>query len=108
MAEASKTNSFGTFLETIEEDAAPAAEPPLAAPPEASPSPMPELSRRVLRALATAPASTAQLREQVGPELRDEVLDELVAHGFIARVPGRGVRYALTAAGQAVVQLLTA
>jgi hypothetical protein len=110
MAEASKTNSFGTFLETIEEDAPPTKQ--AAAPPPAPPSgpsgPMTELARRVLRFLAAGPASLAQLRQQVGSDATDEVLDELVAHGFIEKAPGRAVRYALTPQGQAVVQLLTA
>jgi len=106
MAEASKTNSFGTFLETIEDKAAPAA----AAPPQAqeASSPMTELARRVLQFLASGPASSAELRQRVGPDVSDDVLDELISHGFVEQAPGRAVRYALTAQGQAVVQLLTA
>jgi hypothetical protein len=116
MAEASKTNSFGTFLETIEKRAEPVAA-PAAAPPPPAPAPAPapapgsgmtEVSRRVLQLLATGPATVAELREQAGLGTDDSVLDDLSASGFVARAPGRAVRYALTAQGQAVVQLLSA
>jgi hypothetical protein len=111
MAEASRTNSFGTFLETIEKRAEPAAA-PAAAPPVPAPAPAPgsgmtEVSRRVLQLLATGPATVAELREQAGLDTDDSVLDDLTANGFVARAPGRTVRYALTAQGQAVVQLLS-
>jgi hypothetical protein len=114
MAEASKTNSFGTFLETIEKRAEPAPAPPAAAPPPA-PAPaaapgsgMTEVSRRVLQLLAAGPATIAELREQAGLGTDDSVLDDLTTTGFVERAPGRTARYALTAQGQAVVQLLRA
>jgi hypothetical protein len=99
MAGPSKTNSFGTFLETIEQ-AAPA---PVPAPASA----ITDVSRQVLQLLATGPATSAQLRAQVGAET-DDVLAELTANGFAEKLPGRTVRYALTTQGQAVVQLLSA
>jgi len=110
VAEASKTNSFGTFLETIEKRAEPAAAPPNAVPP---PAPVPgsgmtEVSRRVLQVLAAGPATVAELRERAGLDTADSVLDDLTTTGFVERVPGRTARYALTAQGQAVVQLLSA
>ena len=118
MAGPSKTNSFGTFLETIEKRApaeAPAAAPPAGVPPPgvsppAVPGPasaMNDVSRQVLQLLATGPATSAQLRAQAGAET-DDVLTELAANGFAEKLPGRTVRYALTAQGQAVVQLLSA
>jgi hypothetical protein len=108
MAGPSKTNSFGTFLETIEKAAppeAPAAEAPPTVPGPASA--MNDVSRQVLQLLATGPATSAQLRAQAGAET-DDVLTELAANGFAEKLPGRTVRYALTAQGQAVVQLLSA
>ena len=104
MAGASKTNSFGTFLETIEQAAPP---PEAPAPVPGSPSAMTDVSRQVLQLLATGPATSAQLRAQVGAET-DDVLAELTANGFAEKLPGRTARYALTAQGQAVVQLLSA
>jgi hypothetical protein len=103
---AQKTNSFGTFLETIENQAVPVAAEPPAAPAPASA--MTDVSRRVLQLLATGPATVAQLREQAGLVADDDVLADLTANGFVEKVPGRTVRYALTAQGQAVVQLLSA
>jgi hypothetical protein len=108
MAGPSKTNSFGTFLETIEKAAppeAPAAEAPTAVPAPASA--MNDVSRQVLQLLATGPATGAQLRAHAGAET-NAVLAELTANGFAEKLPGRTVRYALTAQGQAVVQLLSA
>ena len=97
MASARKTNSFGTFLETIEQ-AAPAADPAGA---------MTEVSRRVLQLLAAGPASIEQLQEHAGSDASDAVMDDLIANGFVEKLPGRTVRYGLTAQGQAVVQLLS-
>jgi chromosome segregation and condensation protein ScpB len=108
MAAPGKTNSFGTFLETIEKAAPPearAAEAPAAVPTPASA--LTDVSRRVLQLLATGPATSAQLRAVAGAET-DEVLAQLTANGFVEKLPGRTVRYALTAPGQAVVQLLSA
>jgi chromosome segregation and condensation protein ScpB len=103
MAGASKTNSFGTFLETIEQAAPPAAAPA----PQPGPSAMTDVSRRVLHLLATGgPATVTQLREQAGAET-DDALAELAANGFVEKHPGRTVRFALTAQGQAVVKLLS-
>jgi chromosome segregation and condensation protein ScpB len=65
-----------------------------------------DVSRQVLQLLATGPATSAQLRAQVGVET-DAVLTELTANGFAEKLSGRTVRYALTAQGQAVVQLLS-
>jgi hypothetical protein len=118
MAGVSKTNSFGTFLETIEQEdraggepaAAPPAAPPAPAPPRA-PAPasaMTDVSRRVLQLLARGPASLTELREQAGLEPSDNVLRDLTANGFVEKAPGRTVRYALTTQGRAVVQLLNA
>ena len=97
MAGPSKTNSFGTFLETIEQEA------PAPAPAGA----MTEVSRRVLQLLAAGPATVAQIREHAGNDAGDAVMDDLIANGFVERLPGRTVRYGLTAQGQAVVQLLS-
>lgn len=108
MAEASKTNSFGTFLETIEKRAEPTPAPPAAAPAPAPGSGMTEVSRRVLQLLASGPATVTELREQAGLGTDDSVLDDLTTTGFVERAPGRTARYALTAQGQAVVQLLSA
>lgn len=107
MAGVSKTNSFGTFLETIEQRAAPATAEP-AAPPPAPASAMTDVSRRVLQLLAIGPATVTQLRDQAGLQAEDDVLADLTANGFVAKVAGRTGRYALTAQGQAVVQLLSA
>jgi hypothetical protein len=116
MAGVSKTNSFGTFLETIEQDdraggepaAAPPAAPPAPAPAAAPASAITDVSRRVLQLLARGPASLTELREQAGLEPSDTVLRDLTANGFVEKAPGRTVRYALTAQGRAVVQLLNA
>jgi chromosome segregation and condensation protein ScpB len=107
MAGVSKTNSFGTFLETIEKREAPeeAAAAPAAEPPPSSG--MTDVSRRVLRLLANGPASITQLREQAGLDPSDTVLSDLTANGFVEKAPGRPVRYGLTAQGRAVVDLLT-
>ena len=108
MAGVSKTNSFGTFLETIEKRATDdeGAKPPI--PPPAPASEMTDVSRRVLGLLAREPATVAELREQVGLDPSDRVLHDLTANGFVEKAPGRPVRYALTAQGRAVVQLLGA
>jgi hypothetical protein len=103
MASARKTNSFGTFLETIEQ-AAPPSEAPAALQPGGA-HPLTDVSRRVLQLLATGAATSTQIREQVGAEA-DDVLAELGANGFVEKLPGRTDRYGLTTQGQAVVQLL--
>ena len=109
MAGVSKTNSFGTFLETIEKHNAPAEGP--AAAPAGEPPPasgMTDVARRVLRMLAKGPASITELREQAGLDPSDTVLSDLTANGFVEKAPGRPVRYGLTEQGRAVVELLTA
>jgi chromosome segregation and condensation protein ScpB len=109
MAGVSKTNSFGTFLETIEKHGPPAAEPaaaPAAAPPPASG--MTDVARRVLRLLAKGPASITELHEQAGLDPSDTVLSDLTALGIVEKAPGRAVRYRLTEQGRAAVALLTA
>jgi hypothetical protein len=117
MAGVSKTNSFGTFLETIEQEAAPVQEPAAVAPGAAVPPPAPgvtpasgitDVSRRVLKLLAQGPASVAELHAQAGLDPSESVLRDLTANGFVEKAPGRTVRYALTSQGQAVVQLLSA
>src|SRR4051794_10339483 len=107
MAGASKTNSFGTFLETIEQEGVAPTAPADAAPP-APPGPtgaMTDVSRRVLQLLAAGPATLTQLREQAGVGEDDTVLADLAANGFVVRAPGRAGRFTLTAQGQAVVRL---
>jgi chromosome segregation and condensation protein ScpB len=110
MAGVSKTNSFGTFLETIEKRSGPA-EQPAAAVPAGEPPPasgMTDVSRRVLLALAKGPASITELREQAGLDPSDTVLSDLTTNAFVEKAPGRGVRYQLTEQGRRVVELLTA
>jgi DNA-binding MarR family transcriptional regulator len=109
MAGVSKTNSFGTFLETIEKRSAPADEP--AAAPAGEPpagSGMTDVARRVLHVLAKGPASVTELREQAGLDPSDTVLSDLTLNGFVEKATGRPVRYMLTAQGRAVVELLSA
>jgi DNA-binding MarR family transcriptional regulator len=108
MAGVSKTNSFGTFLETIEKRSAPADEPTAAAEAEPPAGGMTDVSRRVLLLLAKGPASIADLRQQAGLDPSDTVLSDLTTNGFVEKAPGRGVRYELTEQGRRVVELLTA
>jgi hypothetical protein len=109
MAGVSKTNSFGTFLETIEKRSPPAEQPVAAAPPGEPPpaSGITDVARRVLQILAKGPASSTELREQAGIDPTD-ALDDLTTNGFVARASGRGVRFELTEQGRRVVELLTA